>query len=139
VDRLEQLRGDAISDAYSDRSVKGVYSNAWQREQRFTEHHTADGRVAYREGDFTAEGNWRVAGDVMCFDYDDIPNQDFCYSVFRYGACLITFSDQSPVLRGTPLAPGFWHSVQVVADRDFRWPDRGPTPEDAFVCEAFVA
>gem|GEM_PF-1532961 len=137
--RLERLKADDITHAYADRTVNGIYAYAWQREQRFVEHHTADGRVSYQEGDFSAVGSWTLDGNNMCFEYDDAPGQFHCYHVFRYGGCLMTFPTGVAMWRNFPLNVRDWHSIQRYTDRDFKWPNRPPNEDDTFTCEAFMS
>ena len=138
--QLELIPGEDIADAYADKTVKAIYALEWHNAgRRFVETHTEDGRVDYTEGDFASLGRWYVKDDLMCFEYDEEPGREHCFTKFRYGNCLVTYPSGVPIVRGKPLVPAAWGSVQQYADADFTWPDRPLSEDDVFVCRMLMS
>lgn len=134
VERLEQISGDMLKTRYSDRTIAGIYDITRHSDQRYVETLSAEGRVEYRERAFAAVGKWFVSQDNLCFTYDDQPGREHCFTLFHYGDCVVSYSNDEPIYGGRPVVPAAWSSVQKFVDEDFRWPDVPVSEADEFTC-----
>jgi hypothetical protein len=132
--RLELVTGEELKAQYSAQTIAGIYDVTRHSDQRYVETLSTNGKISYRERAFQSEGKWFVRGDRLCFIYDEQPGREHCFYEFRYGDCIISYSDTNPVVAGKPLLTRDWSSVQKFVDSDFRWPDVPADEADAFAC-----
>jgi hypothetical protein len=134
VSQLEQIKGDDLKTRLRGKTIAGIYGITMHDDQRYTEDFHADGRMDYRERDFSSTGRWFVKNDKLCFAYSERRGAPFCFYEFAYGSCVISYSDTTPLRAGKPVGVEDWASVQVFVDDDFEWPET-PTKDDALSCQ----
>lgn len=132
--RLELVKGKELKAQYSGRTIAGIYDITRHSDQRYVETLFANEKITYREKAFQSAGKWFVRGDNLCFVYDEQPEREHCFYAFRYGDCIISYSDDSPVVAGKPLLTREWSSVQKMVDKNFKWPDVAASEADEFSC-----
>ena len=132
--RLELVTGKELKAQYSGRTIAGIYDVTRHSDQRYVETLHATGKIQYTEKAFQSAGKWFVRGDNLCFIYDEQPGREHCFYEFRYGDCVISYSDDSPVVGGKPLLTRDWSSVQKFVGKGFKWPDVPASEADEFSC-----
>ena len=69
-----------LSDLLADRTFYGTYLDD---EQRWIEYYSSDGRLLLDAGGRPKPGNWWVAGDEACFEYEIGDPGPFCFYLYR--------------------------------------------------------
>lgn len=131
---LELMTGDELKARLRGKTVAGIYGLTMHDDQRYTETFNADGTMNYRERDFTSSGRWFTKGNKLCFAYTERRGAPFCFYEFKYGSCVVTYSDGRALVAGKPAAVERWSAVQVVVEDDFAWP-ANPSKDDALTCQ----
>ena len=139
IDNLEFIDGQTLAERYKGATVKGIYNITPHTDQRYAERFTADGKTDYREGDFASTGRWYVKGDLLCFRYDEIPEEEHCGFEFEYGDCIISYSSYMPIIGGKPANPAAWSSVNKFTHKDFDWADLSLEEAKGFSCYSLVS
>ena len=136
--RMEAVTGEEMRELYTGRKVRGVYFDTFLSEQRYTEAYTSDTKTRYVEGDIATDGDWKVEGDTICFQYAELDSPEFCFREFRYGDCFVVYDSSLPLKGGKPMFPERWNSVNRFTTDDFAWPE-AVSEDDALACEIFVS
>lgn len=112
---LRLLIGDELLAEFSGKTRIGIYKRPFARSgsSRYTETTHANGRTDYKEGDFTATGIWKAAGDRMCFRYDSSPEDLHCFREFKTGNCVYSYTLSNSTVNG-PIDPNRWGSKSVI-------------------------
>lgn len=100
------LSSDELSAAFKGRTHLGYYR--FERDTvsttRFTETTTSDGRVTHVQGDETLTGTWKIKSDQICYQYDDVWPNVYCFDIYQVGTCYyhyIRTRNETPVNRWT--------------------------------------
>jgi len=133
-ERLELVTGDELAAKYPGKTIAGIYDVTRHDDQRYVETLRKDGRISYRERNFKSEGEWFVRANNLCFVYDEQPGREHCFYEFRYGDCVIAYSNNMPLVSGRPAIVGAWASIQKFVESDFKWPDVPASEADEFTC-----
>jgi hypothetical protein len=120
-ENLTLLQGDALHNAFSDRTMDGIYKQIRQRTgtARFTESFLPSGGTLYREGKIIEKGRWRLSGPpgfetVICFRYGGtMAGPASCFTVFKNGTCLYSYAP-SLVRGGQPLDTNRWSAKTII-------------------------
>lgn len=109
------MRGPAVTEAFSGKSLKGLYPNG----NVWTEKIFADSRTDYREGVKHWQGNWWVTEQEFCFAYPP-PGLGGCFRVTKISAnCyeLYDFSGEAAHLPEPPHIGDRWNGRMWYDDR----------------------
>ena len=139
VDNLQFIDGQALAARYQGVTIKGIYSVTPHTDQRYVEHFSADGKTRYKEGDFTSTGRWYVQGDLLCFRYDESPEEEHCGYEFEYGDCIISYSRYEPIIGGKPVNAAGWSSVNKYTHKDFDWGQLSLEEAKDFSCYSLIS
>ena len=139
VDNLDFIEGKALAERYQGETIKGIYSITPHTDQRYVEHFSKDGKTRYKEGEFASTGRWYVKGDLLCFRYDEIPNEEHCGYEFEYGDCIISYSSYMPIIGGKPANPAGWSSVNKPTHKDFDWDKLSLEEAKNFSCYSLIS
>jgi hypothetical protein len=106
-----------IKRLLNDQTVYGRYSNG----DPWAEYQSPDGRTAYQEKNCIYRGHWWVAGDQVCYRYEEIENGTvFCFRLYHDGPRLDFYYE---------LAPGDWqlnaYSIDVTPGNPEKLPLEG--------------
>lgn len=100
------LKAEELRKAFKGRTHEGFYR--FERDEipttRFTETTRSDGRVKHVQGEETLTGTWEIEGDQICFQYEDVWKNTYCFDIYRVGTCYyhyIRTSNGIPVNRWT--------------------------------------
>lgn len=118
---LTLLNGDALHEAFSGRTMDGIYKQVRARTgtARFTESFLPSGETRYREGKVRETGRWQLLGPpgfetVICFQYGGtMAGPPSCFSVFRNGTCLYSYAPRL-VRGGQPLDSNRWSAKTII-------------------------
>lgn len=97
---LAWLPGSAISEAFSGKSLKGLYPNG----NVWTEQIHSDSTTDYREGSKHWLGNWWVTDREFCFAYPP-PGMGGCFRVTKISANCFELYDFSGEFASQPEPP----------------------------------
>jgi hypothetical protein len=94
------LKGPDIISALSGKTVRGAYADG----TAFTETFWPDGKDTYWDPRGTSSGQWSVARDLMCFQYEAVYNMaGGCFTVVKSGAnCFDFYSVSSNMIDAPP-------------------------------------
>ncbi|NNE56916.1 MAG: hypothetical protein HKN36_02310 [Hellea sp.] len=106
---FSQLKGEAIMDAYLNKTMEGVYASYAEdiandiAPDTFTEYHYDNATSDYEHrsvyGSFKTMGVYTVRKDQLCYSYN-APGKvvgRYCFYVFKSDNCYYHFSADSPV------------------------------------------
>ncbi|WP_409433854.1 hypothetical protein ACJ3XI_04930 [Litorimonas sp. RW-G-Af-16] len=83
------LSEDELTRVFTDQTHRGTYN--FQRKDvntfSFTERTTKDGRTRHVHGDKVDTGDWRIGGDLICFNYETAVNFGACFHIYQQGNC----------------------------------------------------
>ena len=138
IDLLERIAPSEIGEIFSGMTFAGIYQVPFKDDQRFVEIHHPDGVADYLEGSFSALGKWGVEDGKLCFRYPDDGNRAHCWTMYRYGGCIVAYEFAHPVT-GLPLFARDWGYIQTEVADGFAWPERAVSEDDVFACEFAVS
>ena len=117
VGELESLSGDRLKNAFSGKTMDGIYKRPRERTgtNLFTETFNKDGTTAYKEGDLSDNGFWVVTEDVICFRYQGaLSGNVSCFVVFKSGTCLYSYAPSAIRADGMPFDTNRWSAKTIV-------------------------
>lgn len=139
VDNLRFIGGEELRARYEGLSIKGIYNITPHTDQRYVEHFSADGKTRYTEGEFSSRGTYYIKGDLLCFRYDEIPEEEHCGYEFDYGDCIISYSRYALIIGGKPANPAGWSSVNKPTHKDFSWDNLSLEEAKDFSCYSLIS
>lgn len=106
------VTGETLRQVFTGSTHAGAYNFDWDGTpgNRYTEWHSEDGRVIYREDDQVITGTWDVLNDQICYDYDSETLTGGCFAVFKLGTCYYFYSARYAQLSGED---DFWTARSV--------------------------
>ena len=109
-----RLMGDALQSSFTGMTHTGAYNFNPRGEpgNRYTEWHSEDGAIIYREGKLLAKGRWAVRNDMICYDYDSNILGSGCFRVYKLGSCHYFYSS-SLLARKDALSTDYWTARSV--------------------------
>lgn len=116
---LEALTGEALTEAFSGKTMDGVYKQPRQRSgtTHFTETFHANGTTTYQEGPVDDKGFWATDEKRICFSYTGpLAGGLSCFYVYRIGTCLYSYGP-STIKNGWPIDANRW-SVKTITRGD---------------------
>lgn len=95
------LKGPDILSKLSGKTVRGAYADG----TAFTETFWPDGKDTYWDPRGISTGQWSVARDLMCFEYDpEYSMAGGCFRIEKTGANCFDFYSMSATINDTPAA-----------------------------------
>jgi hypothetical protein len=100
AEEISVLKGPDIISALSGKTVRGAYADG----TAFTETFWPDGKDTYWDPRGTSSGQWSVARDLMCFEYEAAYNMaGGCFTVVKSGSnCFDFYSVSSRMIDAPP-------------------------------------
>lgn len=114
--RVKPVTGEALTAAFSGKTMDGVYKLPRQRSgtQQFTETFNADGTTEYREGKITDKGQWAASDTTICFRYSGpLAGGYSCFRVFKAGTCYYSYAP-GDVKDGKPIDENRWSAKTII-------------------------
>ena len=100
------LNAEELRSTFNNRTHLGYYR--FERDTlsttRFMETTASDGRVTHVQGDETLTGTWHIKSNQMCYQYDDVWPNIYCFDIYKVGTCYyhyIRTQNETPVNRWT--------------------------------------
>lgn len=109
-----RLTGEALKAVFSGVTHDGAYNFSMKGVPRqfYTETTRANGRAIYTQNGVTAEGNWSIKNDVLCFVYDRQSMNGGCFRVYNVANCYYYYDDKI-ILRPDELDRDYWTARSV--------------------------
>jgi len=87
------LNEDQLNIVFKGQTHRGTYNflNRDITSFAFEETTAADGKVRHVQQGKVDTGEWSIAGDIICFDYDDPALRQACFRIYARGNCYYHF------------------------------------------------